>query len=498
MLEFHYISKSFSGVEVLHQITFSIEQGKIIALMGENGAGKSTLMKILAGIYPDYEGQIVFDGREIHPHNPREAEKLGIAIIHQELNLIPDLSIGENIFLGKEPLQRFGLVNFSHLYQSADKVLQEFKFPYSPRLKVRHLTVGWRQMVEIARVFQVNARLVIMDEPTSALSDQEIPLLFDKIEYLKKQGKTIIFISHRLREAYAIADEIVILRDGYFVGKYAKTDISRDQLISLMIGHHISSEHEMHYESIREEKILEVKNLTVVEKNGLLLKGINFTLRKGEILGIAGLLGSGRTELLKFLYGELKVKFNGEIIYLGQKFSPHSANDSIGKGLVYLSEDRQGEGIFPHHHLQFNGTISHLDKLSVAGFIKESDEKSLITSQFDELQVKRQTIKQPILTLSGGNQQKVLLARILLRQPLLLLLDEPTRGIDVGAKEEIYQLIAKLSMQGVTIIMSSSEIPELLWITQRILVLSNGEQSALLETQHTNSQEILKYAFTRI
>lgn len=498
MLEFHHISKSFSGVEVLHQITFSIEQGKIIALVGENGAGKSTLMKILAGIYPDYEGRIVFEGQEIHPHNPREAQRLGIAMIHQELNLIPDLTVAENIFLGKEPVQSFGMVNFSQLYHDADKVLQEFKFPYSPRLKVRHLTVGWRQMVEIARTFQVKARLIIMDEPTSALSEQEIPILFEKMLYLKNQGKTIIFISHRLREAYTIADEIVVLRDGNFIGKYAKTDISREQLINLMIGHHISSERSIHYQPIREKETLAVKNLTVLEKNGLALKGLHFTLHEGEILGIAGLLGSGRTELLKFLYGELKAKFSGEIIYSEQNFSPHSANDSIRKRLVYLSEDRQGEGIFPHHHLQFNGTISYLNKLSVAGFIKESNEKALITSRFDELQVKRRTIKQPILTLSGGNQQKVLLARILLIQPSLLLLDEPTRGIDVGAKEEIYQLIAKLSQQGVTIIMSSSEIPELLRTTHRILVLSNGEQMALLETQRTNSQEILKYAFSRV
>jgi len=456
------------------------------------------LMKILAGIYPDYEGRIVFEGQEIHPHTPREAQRLGIAIIHQELNLIPDLTVAENIFLGKEPVQSFGIINFSQLYHDADKVLQEFKFPYSSRLKVRHLTVGWRQMVEIARTFQVKACLIIMDEPTSALSEQEIPILFEKMLYLKSQGKTIIFISHRLREAYTIADEIVVLRDGNFIGKYAKTDISREQLISLMIGHHIPSERTIHYQPIREKETLAVKNLTVLEKNGLALKGLHFTLHEGEILGIAGLLGSGRTELLKFLYGELKAQFSGEIIYLQQHFSPHSANDSIRKRMVYLSEDRQGEGIFPHHHLQFNGTISYLNKLSVVGFIKESNEKALITSWYDELQIKRRTIKQPILTLSGGNQQKVLLARILLIQPSLLLLDEPTRGIDVGAKEEIYQLIAKLSQQGVTIIMSSSEIPELLRTTHWILVLSNGEQMALLETQHTNSQEILKYAFSRV
>jgi ribose transport system ATP-binding protein len=498
MLEFHQISKSFSGVEVLHQISFSVESGKIIALVGENGAGKSTLMKILCGILPEHEGQIFYNGQEIRPRNPRDAEQLGIAIIHQELNLVPDLTIAENIFLGKEPLQRFGRVDFTKLYTASDKVLQEFSFPYSPKMKVRNLTVGWKQMVEIARAFQVRAQILIMDEPTSALSEHEIQTMFEKMHFLKNKGKTIIFISHRLREVYDIADEIVILRDGKYVGKFLKTDISREQLINLMIGHELTAKTKSKENIDASEEILSVKKLTVHLPQDMDLAGIDFSLRRGEILGIAGLLGAGRTELFKFLYGELKAPFSGKIKYLGKTLVPHSTNKSIDQRIVYLSEDRQGEGIFPHHHLQFNGTLTYLEKLSRFGFVQESHERATINSKFDELRVKRRTLRQPIMTLSGGNQQKVLLSRILLVNPLLLLLDEPTRGIDVGAKEEIYQLIEQLSRQGAAIMVTSSEIPELLRMAQRILVLSNGQQTALLDARNTNPAEILQHAFKRM
>ncbi|OGB66074.1 MAG: hypothetical protein A2Y94_12395 [Caldithrix sp. RBG_13_44_9] len=498
MLEFHQITKSFSGVEVLHQISFSVKSGKIIALVGENGAGKSTLMKILCGIFPDHDGQIFYNGQEIRPRNPREAEHLGIAMIHQELNLVPDLTIGENIFLGKEPLQPLGRVDFNRLYADSDQILQEFQFPYSPKIKVRNLTVGWKQMVEIAKALQVQARILIMDEPTSALSEHEIQTMFEKMRYLKNQGKTIIFISHRLREVYDISDEIVILRDGRYVGKYLKPEISREQLINLMIGHELSSRISDEQNDTDSAEIFSVKDLTVRLTQGMELAGIDFTICRGEILGIAGLLGAGRTELLKFLFGEMKTSYKGKITFSGKSWVPHSARESIRQRMVYLSEDRQTEGIFPHHHIQFNGTLTYLENLSRFGFVQESRERAIIDTKFDELRVKRRTLRQPILTLSGGNQQKVLLSRILLVNPLLLLLDEPTRGIDVGAKEEIYQLIERLSQQGAAIIVTSSEIPELLRMAQRILVLSNGQQTALLTARQTSPPEILQYAFKRI
>ena len=495
MLEFNNISKSFSGVEVLHQVSFKLENAKIIALVGENGAGKSTLMKILCGILPEYQGEIYMKGNCINLRNPRDAEQEGISMIHQELNLIPDLSVGENIFLGREPIGTLGRINFKQLFNHSDLILKEFDFPYHSKMKVRNLPVGWQQMVEVAKALQVKANLLVMDEPTSALSNHEIRLLFQRMKLLKSRGKTIIFISHRLREVFEIADEIAVLRDGFFVGKFAKNDITREKLISLMIGHDVPEISLSDSKKKDSTPVLKLNNLSVNIPGDLILSNIQFTLNRGHILGIAGLLGSGRTELLKFLYGEIKCPYQGQLEYKNRKWLPRSASDSIKNKIVYLSEDRKTEGIFPDHHVQFNSSISFLGQLSKAGFIREKQERKSVITKFDELKVRRHSLGQKIPTLSGGNQQKVLLSRILLLNPDLLLLDEPTRGIDVGAKEEIYQLIYKLSERGASIIMTSSEIPELLRICGRIVVLSQGKQTAILNASKTNPQEILNFAF---
>ncbi|GAB4369218.1 MAG: ribose ABC transporter ATP-binding protein RbsA [Calditrichia bacterium] len=497
MLEFQNISKSFSGVEVLHQVSFSVDEGIILALVGENGAGKSTLMKILSGIITDYEGTILINKKPVRLKNPREAEKAGVSIIHQELNLVPHLSVGENIFLGKEPVGRLGKVDFKKIYRESDELLKEFDFPYSSRLKIRNLAVGWQQMVEIAKALRVNASIIIMDEPTSALSAHEISVLFDKMRKLKSLGKTVIFISHRLKEVLDIADEIAILRDGYFVGKYPRNEISREQLISLMIGHEISEEI-IPNESVRDEEILALKNLEVIRKDSPVLSEINFSLKKGEVLGIAGLLGAGRTELLKFLYGEFPGRYRGSIRFRGEPYVPRSATDSISNKIVYLSEDRKTEGIFPDAGLQFNSSISVLPWFSRLGVVNARREREAVIEKFRELNVRMKSLNQKIPTLSGGNQQKVLLSRVLLLHPVLLLLDEPTRGIDVGAKEEIYDLVHKLSQQGAAILVTSSEIPELIRMAHRILVLSRGKQTAILNASETNPQEILHHAFKQV
>ena len=497
MLEFKNIRKSFSGVEVLHGISFATEPAKIIAIVGENGAGKSTLMRILSGIVRDYDGEIFLNHNLLRARTPRAAEQAGISMIHQELNLVQDLSIGENIFLGKEPTMSLGRVNFSRIYEESDKLLQEFKFPYSSKTRVRNLSVGWQQMVEIAKALRQNANVIIMDEPTSALSESEIILLFEKIRYLKSLGKMVLYISHRLQEVFDLADEIVVLRDGNLMGKFETDKISRDELISLMIGREVAEESTAKT-SGQSEKILQIRDLSLKHRNRTILSGINFSIQKGEVLGIAGLLGAGRTELLKFLYGEYPADYSGTISFMGESFIPDNPGKAIRNGIIYLSEDRQREGIFPHHALIFNSSISALSQFSTMGYIHASTEKEAVNDKFAELNVRKSSLQQKISTLSGGNQQKVLLSRIMLLNPRLLLLDEPTRGIDVGAKQDIYQLIEELSGKGIGMIVTSSEIPELMWICHRILVLSQGRQTAILKSSKTNPREILHFAFQQV
>ncbi len=494
LLEFINISKSFSGVQVLYDISFSIEKGKLFALVGENGAGKSTLMKILCGILNEYQGDIKLNGNKIIFNNPREAENAGITIIHQELNLVAELSVAENIFLGREPTNRLGFIDFKKMYAEAEVLLRRFDFPFSVETKINKLPIGWQQMVEIAKALRLKAEIIVMDEPTSALSENEIKFLFEQIAQLKKSGKTIIYISHRMKEIFEISDEVITLRDGRFVGKYSTSKINQDFLVSKMAGREIKTDRvRKQYHST--EQLLSLNSVSVIGSNKKILSELSFSLNCGEVLGIAGLLGAGRTELLKFLYGTDNSGFNGEIKFLGELFKPTSPTKSIKNKIIYLSEDRKGEGIFAELSNLKNGSISILPKISRLGFIQKKNEYKVVTKKVNELNTKMDSIFQKITNLSGGNQQKVLLSRVLLINPKLLLLDEPTRGIDVAAKQEIYELIDKLKAEGMGIIFTSSEIPELLSVTDQILVLAEGKQKALLETEKTNSVEILKYAF---
>lgn len=496
MLQFSNIKKAFSGVEVLHGVSFSVNAAAVTALVGENGAGKSTLMKILSGVLVDYEGDILIDGQKRVFKNPVQAETAGISIIHQELNLIPDLTVAENIFLGKEPVGKFGLVKFKELHRKADELLKEFEFPFSSHLKVKDLGVGWQQIVEIARVFAGDAQIIIMDEPTSALSEHEIAILFDKIKLLKKNGKAVIFISHRLEEIFEVSDAVAILRDGKFIAKYPAVDISTEQLISEMTG-------KKYYEAAGRKSaaasdvILSVDNLSINVQNKAVLSNISFSLKKGEILGLAGLLGSGKTELLMYLFGLLKERSSGEIAYDGENYIPDSPAKAIAKKIFYITKHRKTEGIFAEKDLILNTTISNLQEYTKTGFVQSKSEIEAVSVQLNELKVKRASLRQSIKTLSGGNQQKVLLGRALLLKPRLLLLDEPTRGIDVGAKSEIYKLLDRLSNEGITVLMSSAEIPELLRVCDSILVLANGRETAFLKANETNAEEVLHYAFNQ-
>ncbi len=494
MLRISEIRKSFSTVEVLHGVSFEVEKGLVTALVGENGAGKSTLMKVLSGVHSDYTGEITVDGEAVHFKNPGEAKQSGVSIIHQELSLIPHLTVAENIFIGREPTRAFGIVDFSRLFADARTILDEFQFPYPPNTPVRNLSVGWQQIVEVARAFSADAKIFILDEPTSALTESEIEILFEKIRVLKNRGKVIIFISHRLEEIYNIADEVVVLRDGRFVGKYPTGEITRSELIAKMVGRTIgdSKESEPH---VGEEMVLKIEGLEITDGAGVTLSDINFDLREGEVLGLAGLLGSGKSELLKFLYGGTIPGYRGTIYLRGKEYIPRSASKSLEAGIFYLSKDRKGEGVFAGLDVTKNCSMSVLSDFAHYGFLDEKAEAAAVHDQVSSLNVKLSSYRQSIRELSGGNQQKVLLGRGLLHRPRLLLLDEPTRGIDVGAKAEIYHLIDRLSASGISFIVSSSEIPELLRICNRILVLHNGRGAALLNVGETDAHEILHYAF---
>lgn len=494
ILSFKNISKSYSNVEVLHDISFPIQKGKLVALMGENGAGKSTLMKILCGVIDDYKGTILLNDVSVKFKTPREAENAGIAIIHQELNLVTDLSVAENIFLGREPKNILGFIDFKKMNSEAEKLLSEFNFPYPVETKVIKLPIGWQQMVEISKALRLKAEIIVMDEPTSALSESEISFLFDQIDLLKAKGKTIIYISHRMKEIFNLSDEVIIMRDGCYIGSYPTKEIDHTFLVSKMAGKEITTSTN-NYKADNSNFTLNLENVSVFNNKELLLSNISFDLKSGEVIGIAGLLGSGRTELLKFLYGAEKTDFIGNIEYKGQEYYPNSPSKSIKNKIVFLSEDRKLEGIFPELSNLKNSSISILTQLSSYGFLKRKSEEKAVLSKSGELKVKMDSIHQQINNLSGGNQQKVLLSRVLLIKPDLLLLDEPTRGIDVGAKQEFYNLINKLRQEGMSILLTSSEITELLLVSNRILVLSRGEQKALLETTNTNSKEILNYAF---
>ena len=497
LLEFQHISKSFSGVEVLHDISFPLEKGKLFALLGENGAGKSTLVKILCGILTDYQGKILLDGNEAKFSNPRKAENAGIAIIHQELNLVSDLNVAENIFLGREPVNRAGFIDFKKMFTEAHKLLSEFDFPFNVKTKVKHLPIGWQQMVEIAKALRLKAEIIVMDEPTSALSESEIKFLFEKITQLKESEKTIIYISHRMKEIFELADEVIILRDGTYLGTYSISDVDQNFLVKKMAGKEIKTN--SHRKQISfERELLNLNSVSVYDDKQELLSEITFNLKHGEVIGIAGLLGAGRTELLKFLYGTYAQSFSGKIKFKNDPFTPKSPARSIQNKIVYLSEDRKSEGIFPELSNLKNSSISILSSLSRFGFIQSKTEQNMVSSKVDALNVRMESIHQHIQNLSGGNQQKILLSRVLLINPELLLLDEPTRGIDVGAKQEIYDLIDELKTEGMGILFTSSEIPELLKVSDRILVLSEGRQTALLETHKTDSREILNFAFEGI
>ena len=491
------ISKSFGVVRVLSSVSLEACGGEIVALVGENGAGKSTLMKILSGVWPSgsYEGSFFVNDKLCEFSNPAHAESAGISIIHQELNLIPELTISENIFLTKLP-QAWGKVDFEKLYEKTRSILNKFNLKLSPRTAIKHLSIGHKQIVEIMKALAVNAKILILDEPTSALTQKEISFLYKILRQLRNEGVLCFYISHKLEEVFELCNRLYVLRDGELVYHKVISETSPPEVISAMVGRPLQRLYP-HRTSSQGEKVLEICNLTARDKKGKpVLSNINLSLHKGEILGIAGLMGAGRSEFILTLFGATGFNTTGEVKIDDYVTKIHSPREAIRAGFALLTEDRKLSGIIPCRSVEENITLSSLKQLSRKKVIKRDQEKNLVQKSIGQFKIKAHSSKTHIRTLSGGNQQKVLLARSLLTKPKVLLLDEPTRGVDVGAKAEIYELIHQLSLEGVSIILVSSELPEVLNISDRIAVFNAGVLAHILSREEASEEKIMSYATT--
>ncbi|GAU75851.1 ribose ABC transporter ATP-binding protein RbsA [Fusibacter sp. 3D3] len=487
LLQMKGIEKEFPGVKALDGVSLNAYEGKVMALLGENGAGKSTLMKIVSGVYKRTAGEILFEGKPVHFKNTRESQEGGIAIIHQELNLIDHLTIGENIFLGREPRNAFGVIRWKALYEEAEQLMQSLGMRENVKAKVADLSIGKKQMVEIAKALSIHAKLIIMDEPTDALTDKETESLFAVIRALKAQHKSIIYISHRLKEIFEICDDVTILRDGTFIAESPVSEMDESRLIEMMVGRKLEDLYPRLEVEIK-APILEVKNL----KNKH-IRNINFNLREGEILGIAGLMGSQRTELAKTIVGAIASE-SGEIFLRGTRKRFKNTGEAIENGITYVSEDRKGDGLILSMSVKENMSLSALKKMSVAMVINKREESEKTESMIESMSIKTPSVNQRVKNLSGGNQQKVSIGKSLLTGPDILILDEPTRGVDVGAKKEIYELMNQFKKKGMSIIMISSEIPEILGMSDRVMVMHEGTVSGILEIKEATQEKIMKLA----
>lgn len=484
------VSKSFPGVKALDHANLTVKSHSVHALMGENGAGKSTLLKCLFGIYAKDEGEILFLGQPVNFKNSKEALENGISMVHQELNLVRQRSVMDNLWLGRYPLKGF-FVDDKKMYNDTQAIFNELGIEIDPREKVANLSVSQMQMIEIAKAFSYNAKIVIMDEPTSSLSEKEVEHLFKIIEKLKERGCGIIYISHKMEEIFKICDEITILRDGKWISTEAVKDCTMDSIVSMMVGRELTQRFP---EKLNEPKevILEVEHLTALNQPSI--QDISFTLRKGEVLGIAGLVGAKRTDIVETIFG-VRERQSGTVKLHGKVVENHSALEAINNGFALVTEERRSTGIYANLSIEFNSLISNMKSyMGSFGLLSNRKMKSDTQWVIDSMNVKTPSHRTSIGSLSGGNQQKVIIGRWLLTQPEILMLDEPTRGIDVGAKFEIYQLIMQLAQKDKGIIVISSEMPELLGITDRILVMSNGKVAGIVETAKTSQEEILQLA----
>ena len=488
VLEMENISKEFPGVKALDNVQLKLKPGTVHALMGENGAGKSTLMKCLFGIYEKNSGKILLDGVEVNFKSTKEALENGVSMVHQELNQVLQRNVLDNIWLGRYPMKGF-FVDEKKMYNDTINIFKDLDIKVDPRKKVADLPIAERQMIEIAKAVSYKSKVIVMDEPTSSLTEKEVDHLFKIIKKLKESGVGIIYISHKMEEIKMISDEITILRDGKWISTNDVSKISTEQIISMMVGRDLT-ERFPKKDNTAKEMILEVKNLTALNQPSI--QDVSFELYKGEILGIAGLVGSKRTEIVETIFG-MRPKEHGEIILNGKTVKNRNPEEAIKNGFALVTEERRSTGIFSMLDIAFNSVISNLDRYkNKFRLLKNKDIEKDTQWIVDSMRVKTPSHSTKIGTLSGGNQQKVIIGRWLLTEPEVLMLDEPTRGIDVLAKYEIYQLMIDLAKKDKGIIMISSEMPELLGVTDRILVMSNGRVAGIVKTSETNQEEIME------
>ncbi|WP_094546369.1 xylose ABC transporter ATP-binding protein [Petroclostridium xylanilyticum] len=497
ILEMVNITKEFPGVKALDNVSFRVKRGEIHALVGENGAGKSTLMKVLSGVYPagTYDGSIILNGKEQHFNHIKDSEKAGIAIIYQELALVKQMNVCENIFLGNE-IQSKGIINWDKAFVETKKILQEVRLNINPSTKIINLGIGQQQLVEIAKAISKRADLLILDEPTAALTEAETDTLLEILKELKNRGVTCVYISHKLNEIFRIADTVTVLRDGKTIATKDIKELDEDKIISLMVGRELTQRFPRK-EHMPGDIVLEVNNWTVYDPempDKILIDNVSFKARKGEILGIAGLMGSGRTELAMSIFGSYGSKISGEVKLDGEILKVKNPRDAIKAGLCYLSEDRKGNGLVLMMNIKDNISLASLNKVSNSGVINDNEEIKVSNKYVSELRIKTPSIEQKVANLSGGNQQKVAIGKWLMAQPKVLILDEPTRGIDVGAKYEIYNIMNELVDQGVCIIMISSELPEILGMSDRILVMHEGQLNGELSWEEATQEKVIFYA----
>ena len=493
ILKMEDIDKSFPGVHALDHVHFDVNKGEVHALMGENGAGKSTLMKVLTGIYTKDSGSINFEGKEVEFHNTREAQDAGIVIVHQELNMVGDLTVAQNIFIGREFMKGFK-IDDKKMIEESNRLFAELKIEIDPKAKMKDLTVGKQQMCEIAKAISHDAKLIIFDEPSAALTEKEIEDLFVIIRDLRAKNLGIVYISHRMDEIKVITDRVTVMRDGGYVGTLITKDCTKEDIINMMVGRVIYEEPKTKSQVAPDAPVvLKVEHLNA----GRMVKDVSFELRKGEILGFSGLMGAGRTETARALFGA-DPKTSGDIYINGEKVTINSPQDAVKHGIGYLSEDRKRYGIVVQKSITENSTLAALENYMSGIFINKSAEKKVTNQYIKELATKTPSADQLVVNLSGGNQQKVVIAKWLVRNCDILIFDEPTRGIDVGAKNEIYKLMNRLASEGKSIIMISSEMTEILRMSDRIVIMCEGEKTGEIDIAEATQELIMDKATRNI